>query len=76
MKYEYKPDPELRRIYNRQPHVAEARKRMADSYRRIRKDNPAMARLIARGVTRAADQFVNDFWNQPSGHGGLAGLLK
>lgn len=66
MQYEWKTDTELRRIYNQQPDVAEARGKLAVAFRKMRATHPELARLLARRIKAAQDEFVKRVWSEGS----------
>lgn len=47
----------MNREWKRDPYVAEVRAGLCKSYRAIRKDNPAMARLLFKRAQLAQEQF-------------------
>lgn len=47
--------------WKREPQMAAARTSMAQSYRKMREDNPAMARLLFKRL-RAAGKDIADAW--------------
>ena len=67
-----------RQQFHSDPVVAKARKEIADMYRSVRKDNPAMARLLHRRVTQASNAYYEEiFKGSPSeGVGGLTALIE
>lgn len=50
---------ELKKI----PEIAKARQEFANCYRKARKDNPRLARLLWKRVKAAEKQIANQFWN-------------
>jgi len=52
------------------------RKELAALYRTVRRDNPAMARLLRRRFKSAVDKLASYIFNSATDHGGLAELLK
>lgn len=49
---------------------------MADVYRRIRAERPAMARLLFKRIKRAEQAAVGAFWSQGSERAGAKGGLR
>lgn len=68
--------PELKR----EPWIARVRKDMADVYRGVRKDSPAMARLLHQRYKAAYEMLSFDFdrrlYNETFGESSLGDLFK
>jgi len=47
------------------PEVAEARTQIARNLRKMRKENPELARLVLRRMKIAAAEISADFWGHP-----------
>ena len=63
MTYEWVRNPALERAFKRDH--AELRAKMATGWRKARKANPAIARLLWRRMRKAEKEFAETWWSKP-----------
>jgi hypothetical protein len=61
--------------FKRIPEVAASRAEMAEMYRSVRYDNPALARLLYQRVQAAQAEYNKQFHEIVESRGGLAALV-
>jgi len=62
--------------WKRLPETIEARKKWAATLRKLRNDNPKLARLVVSRAKLAEKAMVDAFFSDRSSVGGLAELIK
>ena len=70
----YKLDTSIRQALHQIPEVAKARKEMADGYRRMRRDNTKIARMVWRAYRKTKDAAAAAIFSSTNTTG-LAELL-
>jgi hypothetical protein len=70
------PELSFKQQLKRHPDVADARRDVVDVYRKVRANNPAIARLLYRRMKEAEEKTIASLFTGSETEGGLSELLN